>query len=212
MVIEPILTLQGMYQFDNTILSNYVIPDKLDRDILNGTILDYCGNNAVRYTDPETLHSMINLFFNKNAKVYQDLCDTMFYDYDPLVNYDLEITETRHHEGNDNENRSVNGEASGNTTDETRVSAYNSSSYSPSEQVTSHGESKNSGTETTRTDTEHDETISRREKGDNSARSTQYMIQEQRKVVDFNLYDRIRSDFENEITIAVYTRRVPIWR
>lgn len=212
MRIESILTLIGMYQFDNSILSDYTIPEGMDRDILNGTIIDYCGENAVIYTDPETLHVMINLFFKKNEKVYQELWDTLNYDYEPLLNYDLTIEESRKHGGGDSTIRKVESGSSGNSVDETRVSAYNSDGYSPDTQVNSNGTSTSNGTEDTTFTTDRNENVTRREYGDNSARSTQYMIKEQREVVDYNLYDRIRKDFEKEITIPVYTRRYHLWQ
>lgn len=211
-MVQPIQTLLGMYQFDNSILSDYIIPDGVDRDVLNATILDYCGMNDVRYHDPETLHYMINNMFRKNAKIYAELWDTLNYDYDPLLNYDLTIEESREHGGGDTTTRNVDGTQTGNNTNETKVSAYNTNDYSPSEEITGTGTSTNKGTESIDYTTDRKEDVKRREYGDNSARSTQYMIKEQRDVVDFNLYDRIRKDFEKEITIAVYTRRKPIWQ
>lgn len=212
MLIHPIQTLLGMYQFDNSILSDYVLPEGMDRDILNGTILDYCGENAVRYGDPDTLHAMINLMFRKNQKVYQELWDTLNYDYDPLLNYDLTIEETRQHKGGDKTERTVENHDKSESTAENKVSAFNSSSYSPDTQTTTSGKGDSDGKENTEFTTDRNEDVKRREYGDNSARSTQYMINEQRRVVDFNLYDRIRQDFEKEITIAVYTRRYHLWQ
>ena len=212
MMVYTIQTLLGMYQFDNSILSDYVLPDGMDRDILNGTILDYCGENAVRYGDPETLHAMINLMFRKNQKVYQELWDSLNFDYDPLLNYDLTIEETRKHSGEDGTEREVNNHDKSNGTTETKVSAYNSNGYSPSEQASGETKNDSNGKETTKFTTDRSEGVSRREYGDNSARSTQYMIKEQREVVDFNLYDRIRRDFEKEITISVYTKKLPLWQ
>lgn len=210
--IQPIQTLIGMYQFDPSILSDYDIPDGMDRGILTATILDYCGQNQVRYGDPETLHTMINMFFRKSQKVYSELWQTLNYDYEPLVNYDLTIEEERTHGGGDTTKRNATAGGTSNSQgrNEHRVSAYNSDIYSADNQDESTGSVTSNGTseETEEFTTDRNEKVVRHESGDNSARSTQYMIQEQRAVVDYNLYDRIRSDFENEITIPVYSREL----
>lgn len=210
--IQPIQTLLGMYQFDPSIMSDYAIPDGMDRGIMTTTILDYCGQNQVRYGDPETLHAMINLFFRKNQKVYSELWQTLNYDYEPLVNYDLTIEEERTHGGGDTTKRNATAGSTSNTQghNEHRVSAFNSDVYSADNQDDSTGSMTSEGTaeETEEFTTDRNEKVVRHETGDNSARSTQYMIQEQRAVVDFNLYDRIRTDFEDEITIPVYSREV----
>lgn len=210
--LQPIQTLLGMYQFDPSIMSDYILPDGMDRGIMTATILDYCGNNQVRYGDPETLHTMINLFFRKNQKLYSELWDTLNYDYEPLVNYDLTIQEERTHGGGDTTKRNATAGSTSNTQghNEHRVSAFNSDIYSADNQDDSTGSMTSEGTaeETEEFTTDRNEKVVRHETGDNSARSTQYMIQEQRAVVDFNLYDRIRTDFEDEITIPVYSREV----
>lgn len=210
--LQPIQTLLGMYQFDPSIMSDYILPDGMDRGIMTATILDYCGNNQVRYGDPETLHTMINLFFRKNQKLYSELWDTLNYDYEPLVNYDLTIQEERTHGGGDTTKRNATAGSTSNTQghNEHRVSAFNSDIYSADNQDDSTGSMTSEGTaeETEEFTTDRNEKVVRHETGDNSARSTQYMIQEQRAVVDFNLYDRIRTDFEDEITVPVYSREV----
>lgn len=210
--LQPIQTLLGMYQFDPSIMSDYILPDGMDRGIMTATILDYCGNNQVRYGDPETLHTMINLFFRKNQKLYSELWATLNYDYEPLVNYDLTIQEERTHGGGDTTKRNATAGSTSNTQghNEHRVSAFNSDVYSADNQDDSTGSMTSEGTaeETEEFTTDRNEKVVRHETGDNSARSTQYMIQEQRAVVDFNLYDRIRTDFEDEITIPVYSREV----
>lgn len=208
------LTLGGIYNYDNTIFDDIDIPQGVDKNTLVTEILRECGGNESRYQNPKILKTMIENFFHTNAWRYSELWKTTQYDYEPLVNYDLEITETRESKNNINGNRSVNSSGNiseqGNSENEKTVSAYNSNGYSPDEKntikQTNSNSSRSSGTETEKRNEDGNETITRHEKGDNSARSTQYMIKEQRDVVDFNFYKLVADEFEDELTLPIYYR------
>lgn len=172
-----------IYTFDNTLFDGAKIPENLQKETLIEIILSECGENEVLYDNPEILKMMINAFFESGYYKYKGLADTTEYEYDPLVNYDLTITEER----------DTNSEGTSDT--ETKVSAFNSNTYSPDR----------SGNDASKV--KENEKITRTEKGDNSARSTQYMIKEQRDILNFNVYKIIASDFEDEITIPVYSKR-----
>lgn len=192
------LTLAGMYEYDSTIFDDIDIPEGMEKDNIVMTILGACGGNEVRYPNPKILKAMIQNFFYINAFKYAELWKTTQYDYDPLVNYDLEIEVSRSR-GDD---RTLNGSIESSGTSEAQVSAFDSSSYSPERKAIDSSENSTSETESANGwDTE-----TRHEHGDNSARSTQYMIKEQRDVVDFNLYLIIADEFEDYITIPVYSR------
>lgn len=196
-------TLKEMYDFDNSIFDSPAVPSAIDKDTMIVVILDECGGNEVRYSNPDILKIIINAFFESNNYKYSELIKTTQFDYDPLVNYDLTITTTR--KRSDNRDRKSKGNSGSSA--ENMVSAYDSSSYSP--------ERKSSGQEnyenTENENVSGEETETRNESGDNSARSTQYMIQEQRNIVDFNVYKVIALDIENEITIPTWGRECKGW-
>lgn len=208
------LTLGGIYNYDNTLFDNIVIPDNADKNVLITEILRQCAGNESRYQSPKLLKRMIENFFKTNEWKFSELWKTTEYDYDPLVNYDLEISETKEREENNDRTRNV--ESTGNSTDnsegsvEDSVSAYNVSGYSPKDKTDSRGintnNSFNTGIETENSKGDGTETITRHEKGDNSARSTQYMIKEQRDIVNFNWYQIVANEFEDELTITLYYR------
>ena len=192
------LSLYGLYEYDNTLFDSFVYPDGMDKETIVTSILVACGDNEVRYPNPLRCKAMINHFFKSNEWRFNELWKTTQYDYDPLVNYDLEITVNR----TNSAERNLNAELESGGTSESQVSAFNSTAYQPERKAID--SSNNSSNETENTSGEDSEI--RHEKGDNSARSTQYMIKEQRDVVDFNLYEMIASEFEDFITIPVYTR------
>ena len=203
-------TLYGMYNYDPTIFDNITIPDGLNKDTLITEIMAECGENEVLYPNIPLLKHMILSFFDSHSYKYQKLFETMNYNYDPLENYNVthKRTYTRTENGTDTTDTTVDNLSNGTTTTENEVSAYDSASYSPSEKNTQTGESKSEGTQNT--SNKHDYTITETEDsndyGDNSARSAMYAIQEQRELVDFNLYKIIASDFEDDITIPLYTK------
>lgn len=191
-------TLGGLYAYDNTIFDDAVFPDGIDRDTLIFVILDMAGNNVCRYSSPAKLKNAITVFFKKNEYKFRGLIETTTFDYDPLVNYDLTITEKRTAAGNEKTESSARDHGTG----ESRVSGYDSSSYAPDSQNTTTASGNSSGNR----DYNDLVDVVRTESGDNSARSTQYMIREQREIVNFNVYEVIASDFEDDITIPVYGR------
>lgn len=190
------MTLSAVYQMDNSVLSDYQLPDGMNRDLCTHYLLDHCGGNEVRYSDPEHLHAMINYFFESYAYKYEKLWETVTLEYDLLLNFDLTTEEQREITGNTD--RSGNSSADATITN-TR-SAFNSSTYQPDNRQASDSGSEFSENE----DESRTEKFTSRVYGDNSARSTQYNIQEQRNLVDFNIYRVIAEDFEPFITIPVY--------
>lgn len=193
-------TLKEIYEFDRTLFNTPAIPTDLDKDVLITVIMDECGDNEVRYSDPAMLKIIIDAFFQSNNYRYSELIKTMQYDYDPLVNYDLTVTVDRKHAATRRNASSGSARSDG----ENRVSAFDSPLYSPERNSTV----KESSSSNENENSDAVESESRREFGDNSARSTQYMIEEQRRVVDYNIYRKIALEFEDEITIPTWGRSI----
>ena len=198
------LTLGGMYNYDQTIFDGIEIPEDMDKNALVNTILAHCGGNEVRYPSIPILATMIQTFFVTNKYKINKLWETTKFDYEPLVNYDLTIEVKREHKGTDKTETTGNSENSSNGTTENQVSAFNQTTYTPSSKSTFNDSGKSNNSENETYETNRDETETRHEHGDNSARSTQYMIGEERQVADFNIYHIIADLFEDEITIPVY--------
>lgn len=200
------LTLGGMYNYDQTIFDGIDIPEDMDKNALVNTILAHCGGNEVRYPSIPILATMIQTFFVTNKYKIDKLWETTKFDYEPLVNYDLTIEVKREHKGTDKTETTGNSENSSNGSTENQVSAFNQTTYTPSSKSTFNDSGKSNNSENETYETNRDETETRHESGDNSARSTQYMIGEERQVANFNIYNIIADLFEDEITIPVYGR------
>ena len=200
------LSLQGMYDYDNTIFSGMILPEGVERQTVIDTILMFAGANEVRYPSVPLLTHAITTFFKHNEFRYSEFWKSMNFDYDPLLTYDIQIAEQRDISGSDTTNRTVESTAGGESSNTHSVSAFNASGFSPESQDNGHSTSSSDGTEQTDFGTNRHETYSRRESGDNSARSTMDNIRQYRDVSDYDFYRIIAMDFEDEITIPCYTR------
>lgn len=150
-----ILTLQGMYDYDNTIFDNIVIPTGMEKDTLVSTILMMGGENEIRYPSYPLLTNRINLFFKMHKIEFQKIWDTENFEYNPIHNYDRTEMETIDLQQNINKqfdqsdtntvssesasDENVTSTTTPNLTNEQKVSAFNSTGYLPKEQTTQTG-------------------------------------------------------------------------
>lgn len=155
---EPILTLNAMYSWDNTIFDNIVLPTGIDNDTLIATLISYCGENEVRYPSLPMLSDQIHLFFKMHKIEFQKIWDTENFEYNPIHNYDR--TETELYElkrdvkrkldeekifdqnNQTTSNSRVESESTQNPGEiiENQVSAFNSSGYQPKEKTIHSGQ------------------------------------------------------------------------
>ena len=225
------------------IFSDVVLDQRLDKSILAGVLLDYCGAMDCIYTTSPTFKYFSDSFFKKWAWNISKLCDTLTFQYDPLKNKNLEWTETTQIEqnldteedrtrantgtqGNSYSDTKSNTHSDSDTYDETdtnTISAMNSSSYEPDNKKVIDGSKSNSGnfTETdsgsnTRTDNLNerinatkgedlnwDETDRHVESGTDGV-AYQDLIQKERKLAEFNIYNWIANKYAHELFLLVY--------
>lgn len=77
----------GLYNWDNTIFDQMVIPEALDRDILIENLLLQTAELEVLYTNPATFKHAIGFWSKKELDVWNRLYQTTQYEYDPIENY-----------------------------------------------------------------------------------------------------------------------------
>ena len=177
-----LLSILALYNYDNSIFDGLKMPqdenfvDILDKDTVIDTI---CSQNAeleLLYSDPDTMKKLIKLWSDSSQYSWQKLAESLYFDYNPIWNKDGTIKE--HETG-----------GSGSSSEE-KVAAYNSATYEP--------RSYSNG----RVDSGRD--LERTEQGNIGTVSTQKLIQEEREVAMFNIYDRISEDFRNRFCLMVY--------
>ena len=205
----------------------------LDRDVIINSILMRCGLNFPNFADPYVMSSAIAVWSAKNQYTFEHVAKIYLADYSPIENYDrYEDMQTNRDRKMDDTTKNTGSKTEGVTstrttshtgTDTTTVdettSAYNATTYQPSDKTTStlqHGESVTDGGNSTKTTTNtltNDKDVTENEKTtqNNHIRgnigvmtATAMQEAEYELLGKFNPYDFIAGLFENDLTLFVY--------
>lgn len=88
------LSVLGLYNWDDSIFDNLVIPDALDADIVTDNILAECAELEVLYPNPTVFKALIGVWSRKENPVWEKLYATTQYEYNPIENYNRYLEET----------------------------------------------------------------------------------------------------------------------
>lgn len=167
------------------------------------------GRNQLTESQIEQLAMICWQRFGKN---WQHLWDINQIEYDPKINYDMSEEETVTRSGEHAESGSTSEQQSGNTSREVNnannVYGFNSDVAVPSDTGSS-TESTDSGLNTSGTqDTggthSETETRSKTTQGDASVRPIQYVIDEDRRVWAYDMFDQIFKQLNTVLTAPIY--------
>ena len=204
-----LLSINALFNYDDTIFENLSLPTaadlptggpwiddpedyELDTSLLVANILAELGEMNLVYSDPESFKTMIAIWSAMNQKNWLELWKTLLYKYNPIWNKDGTYTET-------SSGRTDGGSSTEyGRTMEHDVTGYDSSTYSPDKKDTAGG--KDSVT----TGSMFSTSLSRTEQGNIGVTTTQAMIAEQRKIVEFNMYTYITQSFKERFCVMTY--------
>lgn len=168
---KSMLSLLGMYQYDDTILDNLVLPEALEekRSIIKDNLLMESAELEVLFPDFAMLKYAIGVWSQKELPVWQELYDTTQYEYNPIWNKDgtFKELETRNLAGTSNNTETRNLAGSRNSTEtssntETRnLAGSESESGSGSDDTSNYVYGYNSETRARESDSETDTSYSR---------------------------------------------------
>lgn len=176
---------------------------RLDKDEIKMAILERCGTLLPVYTNTEMFKSFSDSFFKQRKNIISKLIDTTVLEYNPIANYDSTEEVTRKYDEKTTNQNQTKGNTSRNTTQENNVSAYDSDVYQPKEKLvgtTNDNDSTNGSGSGTSDITEN---LTTRKRGNIGVTTTQQMIEAERKVVLFNVYNWIAIEFEQKFFICV---------
>ena len=217
----------------------------MDRDVLINTIIEHCGLNIPVYSDPFVMSNAIALWSAKNQYTFEHVGKIYEASYSPIENYDrYEDMSTDHsrslkddtkssgkkNELNDvasssGENKTTEHSGKDSTVDETKTSAYDSSTYQPEnynttdlthgEKITEAGSANSSGSSNKKTDSSStvNKGVSETEKttqknhirGNIGVTTAMAMEREEMDyIANYNPYTFLSGLFENELTLFVY--------
>ena len=147
------MTMIGLYDYDNTLFDNLVLPEGIDKDIAVNEILTRCGEFEVLYSNPAYNKYQIGKWGEKHYRTFEKCITALNIEYAPLENYDrqeewtddntgtqtMEKTGTQTTVNSGSETNVKSGSEkdetdNGNTT-EIQVAAYDTATYSNKEKT-----------------------------------------------------------------------------
>ena len=211
------MSLWGLYSYNPDLFDGFTPPvydgaqvfDK--QDFIDNLLLETEGLEVL-YSDPAFMQMAIEVWCRKQMDVWEELAETMHYDYDPIENY-----YRREHwaddftHGHKKDTDLVHGHKITMDVEDTTtnsVTGYNGTAFADRDKsVFSNDDTEtHSGKDTTNetnsgTDKDVRDGYAR---GNIGVTTTQQMIEAQRDVVKFNLMDYIIDDFKTRFTLLVY--------
>jgi len=171
-----LLSIIGLYEYDNNLFQGLQLPEGLDRDSVINEILLQCAELEIVYPNIDIMKLAITTWSVANQYTWQKLYDTMVVKYNPIWNVDATVVIDRDTSG------------SGNATD--AVKGFNSNTWAESDKTDTSSSASEDVTET-RT-------------GNIGVTTTQQMLEQERKIADFNMISYIAQSFKQRFCLLIY--------
>ena len=202
----------SLMQYDPSLFDGMVLPKGVDKDLVIDTIIQKYGDSPLDHEDPAYIKYYIPVWSKRNLDSWTKLFATLSFDYNPLENALLDETteETRNIDRKQDRTGTTSMENSGTTgvnkTAEHLVSAENASDYQPDNRDT--GTEQTTAAQTTDTDSTENtqETVKTtyNRHGSIGVVTPQNMIQQEREVDKFVIYDYIADSFRDAFCLLLY--------
>ena len=142
-MIQPRMTLYGMYKYDPTLFDGVILPDGMDNTIMVNQIIRQSGDLFPYYQVPPEVKTAITEWFTRRKDNFAKLWQGFTAEYNPIENYDrhedsIETPDITHTLTNSGEDASTN---------EADVQGYNATDYTPNSRTISSGTSSTNGTD-----------------------------------------------------------------
>lgn len=223
MNLIDLMEISTMYTEDENyhwMWKDIVLDSRVNKDVLLTEIDSKCGQMIPISLTVATFKELTEAFFLKWSYQITKLLNTQEFDYNPIWNRDGMIKELRHinrqnerqREENVTEDVDTKDSETASATDENTVSAYNSSTYQPYDKTVSN--SSRDASETLDRDRDTNENESETEataedfiqtnQGNVGVTTTQSMIQEERALYEFNIYNWIIEKYSQECFLRIW--------
>ena len=189
-----------MHLWDEDLFDDITLPSGMDKTtVVNQIMLDN-GLLEVVYPEHDLLKGLIKAHFLARQLDYQRLWDAVSQTYNPLYNLDRKNTLTEKTERTENTTGNTTSNATQST--EQKVSAFDSSTYQPSEQIS--GNTTDNTDATTDTQGEDVHTLESHEEGSIGVITPQDMLRREFDIrKDWNIYKFISMDFRDNFMIKL---------
>ena len=196
-MLQPRMTLYGMYQYDPTLFDGVVLPDGMNKTLMINQIIRQSGDLFPYYQVPPQVKTAITEWFTRRKDNFAKLWQGFTAEYNPIENYDRQEDSTE----TPNITHTLSNSGQDASTNEADVQGYNGTDYVPNSRTKSSGTSSTNGTDTesgTRTYTS-------RIHGNIGVTTSAQMLEGElalRKSMD--IYAIIAAEFETDNLIQVY--------
>ena len=171
-----LLSIMGLYEYDNTLFQGLQVPEGVSKEHVINEILLQCAELEVLYPELNIMKLAITTWSVANQYTWQKLYDTMVVEYNPIWNVDATVTI----------DRNTSGE--GNATD--AVKGFNSNTWAESDK--------------TDTSSSAEEDVTERRTGNIGVTTTQQMLEQERKIAEFNMISYIAQSFKQRFCLLIY--------
>ena len=210
-----LMTVEGLYNYKDTLFNEFNVPDGLDKQIAIDTICMRSRELEVLYPNLEFFAMRIGMWSRKHQYNWKKLYDTTLLEYNPIENYDRmeDWTDTDAETGTSSRNNDIKNTVSNETTNSGTVTeqntAFNAGLADHAKEI-SDGDTITNGSGST---TENESGTSKRDlthkrtgraHGNIGVTTSQQMIQSEREVAMFNIYDIIAESFVDNFCLMVY--------
>lgn len=203
------LSIVGLYNWDDTIFEDMVLPNGIDKDEIIEDILFQCAELEIVYPDCGIMKQAIATWSKEELFKWNKIQKLAELEYNPIENYDRMETETiNDSKATTAENTTVaNSADTGKNKTTNSVTGYNTSAAVTDTVTDFESENKNSGISTGKGSTQETGNIIRnnRTHGNIGVTAPYQMILGDLSVYDsINLYQIIPVDFKLRFCIQVY--------
>lgn len=222
-----LLTVEGLYNYDNTLFDGFNVPEGLVKQIAIDAILMRTRELEILYPDFTYMKNRITIWSNRYQINWKKLYDTTVLEYNPIENYDRmedwtdtdDETSTSARDNTRNTTNTVKSTSTNEVMNSVNVTdqntAFNAGLADHAKQITDGDTTENGSITNTETgkDTENENvnggrtgrhTRTGRAHGNIGVTTSQQMIQSERDLVVFNLYDVIAESFIENFCLMVY--------
>lgn len=210
-----LLTVEGLYNYDNTLFDGFNVPGGLVKQIAIDAILMRTRELEILYPDFTYMKNRITIWSNKYQINWKKLYDTTVLKYNPIENYDrmedwTDIDDETTSSARDNTVKSTSTNEIVNSVNITdKNTAFNAGLADHAKQITDGDTTENGSITNTEKENVNDgrtaqHTRTGRAHGNIGVTTSQQMIQSERDLVVFNLYDVIAESFIENFCLMVY--------
>lgn len=210
------MSILSLYNYDNSIFSDFEVPEGMDKDTTIDNILLECAELSLVYTEPVFMRRAIKQWSDKEQNIWEKLWATENLEYNPIWNVDGTVTEyetIERDKTNDIDRTTSTGEMTSDDVDQTTtdsVTGYNSTAWQDhtksvvdSDRDISRSVSGSDNVDESESEDSERSLVTKRT-GNIGVTTTQQMIREEREVAQFNTIDYITQSFKKRFCVMVY--------